>query len=816
MRGIVALSVMLGLSRTADAQQRVLGLDVSAWQGGISTTAWTTLKRPVDQQVGGVSGDGRDFVIIRSSRGGTTGYYDQSDADNSNGLNTLSQRYDDPYFVQNITRSTAAGLFAGAYHFVRADIISTTPAAGGIANTGADEADHMIQMAGPWIRPGYLLPSLDLESGAAQRSTAALSTFAVDFASRILAVTGVRPMVYVNSSYANVEVNATVAAAMPDLWIARPGTVDPLTAQPPPAASYPNVYGVWNPAYPAVPTPAPWKFWQYDSGAGLNGYTGNIDKNAANGGIEFLKDHLVPALWMTDAGGDWTTQGNWNSGQPPVAPVQGPGQVARVGTLTLPAVRLPGANDTVLLDRGAADVTVTLAAGAHTVRKLLARESLAITGGSLTLGYTPSPDSTPWSARFSAPVTLSGTASLSLHTLLVDAAQAFTLAGGAFTFQSVLLAPGAGSPASPGKILATGDVSLTPLANGASTISTAAGTGQPGVLDLGGAARSFTIGNGTAEVDLTVSVPVTNGALVKTGPGTLRLAADCTHTGGTTVQAGRLDLAASLGSGLTVTGGTLTLGAAPGSRTVNGSLALSAGATLQVRINSPAAFDQVRLTGSTAAIFLGGALDLTAAPGLAPGTVFRLLDNTAGTAPVTGAFAGKPEGALFTASGQNWVVSYLGGDGNDVTLTVATPLHLWRAAHFATAASTGPSADLADPDQDGLPNLLEYALGGNPLASSQTIQPALIQTGGRLGLAFTRLPATTDVTLTVQAADDLTGPWADLASSTSGAPTTPRQPGVTVTESGSGTTRLVQVSDLHPVSDPLHPRRFMRVKVAQP
>jgi hypothetical protein len=51
--------------------------------------------------VNGIFGDGRDFVFIRSSRGGTTGYYNQSDPDNSDGLNTLSQRYDDPYFVQN-------------------------------------------------------------------------------------------------------------------------------------------------------------------------------------------------------------------------------------------------------------------------------------------------------------------------------------------------------------------------------------------------------------------------------------------------------------------------------------------------------------------------------------------------------------------------------------------------------------------------------------------------------------------------------------------------------------------------------------------
>src|SRR6186713_2572874 len=67
----------------ASAQGRVLGIDVSAWQVNISTGNWATLKRPTNEQVGGIFGDGRDFAFIRSSRGGTTGYYNQNDADNS-------------------------------------------------------------------------------------------------------------------------------------------------------------------------------------------------------------------------------------------------------------------------------------------------------------------------------------------------------------------------------------------------------------------------------------------------------------------------------------------------------------------------------------------------------------------------------------------------------------------------------------------------------------------------------------------------------------------------------------------------------------
>ena len=41
---------------------------------------------------------------------------------------------------------------------LRPDVIATTPSSGGVANTGADEANHFMQMAGAFMRPGYLPP----------------------------------------------------------------------------------------------------------------------------------------------------------------------------------------------------------------------------------------------------------------------------------------------------------------------------------------------------------------------------------------------------------------------------------------------------------------------------------------------------------------------------------------------------------------------------------------------------------------------------------------------------------------------------------
>jgi autotransporter-associated beta strand protein len=614
-----AAAVLLSSDSVAVAQ-RVLGLDVSAWQTSITTTEWATLKRPTNQQVGGVFGDGRDFVIIRSSRGGTTGYYDQNDADNSNGLNTLSQRYDDPYFVQNINRATAAGLFAGAYHFARPDIIATTQNSGGIANTGTDEADHFIQMAGPWMRPGYLPPMYDFEAGDGVRTDEQMAQFSLDFSNRIHAVMGIRPSIYTNGNYAaNIlggasaslrdqlaEPSSTppsvIGPAYPTLVSARwpnqsnPGAIDVQNAHP--KDSYAPIYGPWD----DYGTTHPWQIWQYASTMKLNGnnnLASNTDVDVAQGDMEYVKDLLIPAVWMNDNSGDWSETWpdgsagkNWNSGLPVVAPVTGPGQVPPVGTQTLPTKRLPGAagggptagsNDTVILERPNANVTVTISTGSHNIRKMYMRETLNITGGTLTINYDPDYNSDfdnnastnfpnalrsgPISAQFSGPVTLGGTGNLSVNTLQVDATKTFTLAGstGTLTFNEINLMPHSTTPA---KIAVTGNVNINPLTDAVgdatAKIVNGSGAGNTGFIDLNGSARTFNVGNGSADVDLDVAVPITNGGLTKNGAGTMRLSGNNTFAGNVTVNSGvlRYNHSSGLNSSTLVTvntGGTLDM-----------------------------------------------------------------------------------------------------------------------------------------------------------------------------------------------------------------------------------------------------------------
>ena len=78
-------------------------------------------------------------------------------------------------------------------------------------------------------------------------------------------------------------------------------------------------------------------------------------------------------------------------------------------------------------------------------------------------------------------------------------------------------------------------------------------------------------------------------------------------------------------------------------------------------------------------------------------------------------------------------------DESPFTLTLTgsgvTPPEAWRYQHFQTNANTGDAADLADPDKDGLVNLLERAFNLNP---NQAALPILTAGTGTTGLPLIR------------------------------------------------------------------------------
>jgi autotransporter-associated beta strand protein len=215
-----------------------------------------------------------------------------------------------------------------------------------------------------------------------------------------------------------------------------------------------------------------------------------------------------------------------------------------------------------------------------------------------------------------------------------------------------------------------------------------------GNLDIGaGPTRTFNVNPGPGGRELVVSADVSGtGALVKAGAGVMEISGAAAPTFQTSVQAGTLIVTGSIGD-VSVTTGTLAGGGTTGAITSNNQGVVSPGVSTgagvltangDVTFNDASSFsvdlngftpgsnyDQLRVSGQ---VDLGAALVLRSVfpPGavLPPGSQFVIVDND-GTDPVVGTFNGLPEGAILIVNQSIPLrVSYVGGDGNDVTLTV--------------------------------------------------------------------------------------------------------------------------------------------------
>ncbi len=157
----------------------------------------------------------------------------------------------------------------------------------------------------------------------------------------------------------------------------------------------------------------------------------------------------------------------------------------------------------------------------------------------------------------------------------------------------------------------------------------------------------------------------------------------------------------------------------------------------------------------------------------------------------------------------------------NVALSPFTGMTAWQYQNFTAAqlSNANISAPLADANSDGVNNLLAYAAGITPWTVATTAnggRPFATAASGRLAITFNRSAAITDLTLAVQGADSLAGPWTDLARSIGGAAFTVITSGATAAESGTGTTRAVEVRHAYAITDPAHPRQFLRLRISSP
>ncbi|MGD9417336.1 MAG: autotransporter-associated beta strand repeat-containing protein [Verrucomicrobiota bacterium JB025] len=321
-------------------------------------------------------------------------------------------------------------------------------------------------------------------------------------------------------------------------------------------------------------------------------------------------------------------------------------------------------------------------------------------------------------------------------------------------------------------------------------------------------------------------------SLVKSGAATLTLSGTNSHSGATIVNGGTLSVTGSLPSSSEV---TVNDGAAlSGTGTIHGPIALetgavispgtstgtlttasqiwNAGAELEIEMADPPELvhDQLVITGPLT-------LDAGITPQdpflirlTAPTLTFDKSQNQSWLIVSTGGISGGFSPDRFAIDPTSFIannpvdrgefsLSESNGDLYiDFTAAPYSLLESWRLAHFGSPDDSGDGADHADFDSDGIPNLLEYAIGSDPALpnTGPVIELAASPDATTLTLTFNRI-ADPQLRYAVEAENTLVqSPWTPIWSSTG----------------PSNTAGPVTVEDIQPIS--AHPTRFMRLSVS--
>ncbi len=204
------------------------------------------------------------------------------------------------------------------------------------------------------------------------------------------------------------------------------------------------------------------------------------------------------------------------------------------------------------------------------------------------------------------------------------------------------------------------------------------------------------------------------------------------YTGGTAVSGGFLTANAALTSAITLqNGGTFS-----GNGSTTGNLAVQTGAILATRLanwnSPPAEFSAAQLI-ATGATSWTVRLDATGLTGFTETTLTLPLVSTTGGLVNVSPAAIAIEVFGFPGTGE-WSLST---GGNALSLVYSPDLYtIWSDGIPWNGMDSSPNAD---PDKDGIENLMEYGLGGNPLLSNTAVLPALSNSANRLHLTFDRI-----------------------------------------------------------------------------
>ncbi|MBN8457443.1 MAG: autotransporter-associated beta strand repeat-containing protein [Verrucomicrobia bacterium] len=339
--------------------------------------------------------------------------------------------------------------------------------------------------------------------------------------------------------------------------------------------------------------------------------------------------------------------------------------------------------------------------------------------------------------------------------------------------------PGGGTIDNGGNAVTIAQALEAPTGNGVSASGlTVSGGGYiaPPVVTIGGDGTGATA---VAEIDPSGNLT----GITITNPGVDYMNITVSLSGGgvgnTGSVSGSASFVANTSGGVSYSGaGTTTL---TGVNTYTGNSTVSSGTTLVLADNAGLKFVPGangvcnKLTGAGSAFLYGDfTIDLSGAA-LANGNSWTLVDTSSRNFDpllfTVNGFTEVSQGVHQLVDGANtWTFSESTGA---LTLAVAAPsgYAAWAGMKGLTAGvNDGPSQD---PDADGLNNLLEFVLDGDPLANSAAVAPSVTRSGSNLILTFKRRDdSEAEVAVKVETSPNLgTGTWNTYATigATSGA-----------------------------------------------
>ncbi len=251
-------------------------------------------------------------------------------------------------------------------------------------------------------------------------------------------------------------------------------------------------------------------------------------------------------------------------------------------------------------------------------------------------------------------------------------------------------------------------------------------------------------------------------------------------------------------------------GAASGTLTILGSLTVKQGATVNMEVGGTvpgAQHDEIKVGGSltltTGGVPAGPTLNVSAIGGYVgtTGDVIDLFDF----ASLTGNFE------ALNLPFANWQATNLLTLGELIVHPLGSGFAAWLASNSLSGAG-------GDDDSDSLTNVAEYALGGIPQAGAGSNSVFLLPAPLLLGVApntklsfrfFMPSAPPSDVRYIIQAQNELTGSWTDLATKTGTGAWTGLAT-VTIGPSASGLT-VYTLEDVQVTGSV--PKRFIRLKM---